>query len=107
VDRRDKCKWFFALKVYRVKVNDAYYQQRYEAAAEALGAVIGNSDLMDISFFFVLCAEYVFAHHRQLAALRSRLRQRDREDRAAKRKKERAEQKANAEALKRGLWRPE
>jgi hypothetical protein len=49
---------------YRVTVHDTFQQRRLSAAAH----VIHNG--MTIPGFFLWCADYVLAHHRQLATLR-------------------------------------
>jgi len=83
---------------YTVRVNDDHDRWKYRIATEALW---GQG--VSVSSFFVLCAEYVIAHHRRLKEVRRTIRYVEREDRKRKRREQLAEKTAKREALKR--WR--
>jgi hypothetical protein len=88
-ERVRACKWRFQPETYRVRIDDTRDQFAIRQAAADLG-------WRRIEDFLLACARYVIRHHRDLKGLRAELRQRDREDRAEKRRDAQSRKKALA-----------
>ncbi len=83
-NRAAACKGIYSPMKYTVRVDDDHARWRYRIAATALWG-----ETVSVASFFVLCAEYVIRHHRQLAGVRRVIREEEKKLRREKRKRDR------------------